>query len=267
MPFEWNSRFIFFHSIFFRESQDDYIKDLTRDNVQLIVNELWELPVERVEETVVAKLPAPKLILPRSRKVPTAPLQTKWQKFAQDKGIVKKKKDKKVYDNVLESWVPTYGFKRAQAEKDRDWVLEVPKTADPMEDQFAKKADLRNEKVAKNEIQRMKNIARAHKVVVPRAGYLGPDAASSKQLLTAATIAKSSTGSVGKFQEKLSKDKPAHGLGVKELVPGTKRKASHVDLKQEKSTNLSLANSILNKKPKMDLEKAVSLQKQEDRIE
>lgn len=267
MPFEWNSRFIFFHSFFFRESQDDYIKDLTRDNVQLIVNELWELPVERVEETVVAKLPAPKLILPRSRKVPTAPLQTKWQKFAQDKGIVKKKKDKKVYDNVLESWVPTYGFKRAQAEKDRDWVLEVPKTADPMEDQFAKKADLRNEKVAKNEIQRMKNIARAHKVVVPRAGYLGPDAASSKQLLTAATIAKSSTGSVGKFQEKLSKDKPAHGLGVKELVPGTKRKASHVDLKQEKSTNLNLANSILNKKPKMDMEKAVSLQKQEDRIE
>lgn len=86
----------------FRDSQDNYIRDLTRDNVQLIVNELWELPVERVEETVVAKLPTPKLILPRSRKIPTAPLMTKWQKFAQDKGITKKKKDKKVYDNVLE---------------------------------------------------------------------------------------------------------------------------------------------------------------------
>lgn len=107
---------------------------------------------------------------------------TKWEKFALEKGIKKTKKDKKVFDTDLNKWVPTYGFKRAQAEKERDWVLEVPKNADPMEDQFQKKIDMRSEKVAKNEIKRMKNIVRAKKIAVPRAGYLGPEAASASQV-------------------------------------------------------------------------------------
>lgn len=51
-----------------------------------------------------------------------------------------------------------------------------------MEDQFQKKIDLRSEKVAKNEIQRMKNIVRAKKEMMPRAGYFGPETASSKEV-------------------------------------------------------------------------------------
>lgn len=190
---------------------------LVRDNLQLLVNEVWELPTERVEECVVAKLPPPVYVLPRTRKCPVAKPLTKWEKFAKEKGIKKVKKDKKVFDPELEKWVPTYGFKRAEAERQRDWVLEVPKNADPMEDQFQKKIDLRSEKVAKNEIKRMKNIVRAKKLEVPRAGYLGPEAASSSQLLTAATVAKASTASVGKFQDSLPKEKVARGIGVKEV--------------------------------------------------
>lgn len=78
--------------------------------------------------------------------------------------------------------MPTYGFKRAQAVKEKDWVLEVPQNADPMEDQFAKKQSLKSERVAKNEIHRMRNIVRAKKIPVPRTGYLGPDAASSSEV-------------------------------------------------------------------------------------
>lgn len=75
---------------------------MTRDNVQLLLNEVWELPTERVEETVVAKLPTPKYRLPRSRKIPEPKALTKWQKFAQEKGIKKQKRDKKVFDQVLD---------------------------------------------------------------------------------------------------------------------------------------------------------------------
>lgn len=78
--------------------------------------------------------------------------------------------------------MPTYGFKRAQAEREKDWVLEVPQNADPMEDQFAKKSAAKNEKVAKNEIQRMRNIVKAKKVAIPRTGYLGPDSATSSDV-------------------------------------------------------------------------------------
>lgn len=51
-----------------------------------------------------------------------------------------------------------------------------------MEDQFEKKKNLRSEKVAKNELQRMRNIVRAKKIPVPRSGYFGPETASSNQV-------------------------------------------------------------------------------------
>lgn len=51
-----------------------------------------------------------------------------------------------------------------------------------MEDQFEKKANKKAEKVAKNEIQRMRNIVKAKKGAIPRSGYLGPDTASSKDV-------------------------------------------------------------------------------------
>ncbi|EDW73412.1 uncharacterized protein Dwil_GK16661 [Drosophila willistoni] len=249
-----------------KENREEYLAALTRDNTQLLVNAIWELSTERVDESIVAKLPEPTTILPRLRKVPGPRPLTKWEKFAKEKGIVKKKKDKKTYDETLDKWVPTYGFKRAEAEKEKEWVMEVPQNVDPNTDMFQKKMDLRNEKVAKNEIQRMKNIVRARKIDMPRSGYLGPEAASSNQLLTALTVAKSSTASVGKFQDKLPKEKEARGLGIKELIPGAKRKASHITDQPEKEANLDLIKSVLNKKPKLDVEKAISMQKRDDRL-
>lgn len=62
--------------------------------------------------------------------------------------------------------------------------MEVPKNADPMEDQFEKKNNIKSEKVAKNELQRMRNIVKAKKMPVPRIGYAGPEAASSKDVST-----------------------------------------------------------------------------------
>lgn len=85
-----------------RENRENYLLNLTRDNTQLLINSIWELPTERVEECIVAKLPAPTTILPRLRKIPGPKLMTKWEKFAQEKGITKKNKAKKVYDETLD---------------------------------------------------------------------------------------------------------------------------------------------------------------------
>lgn len=83
--------------------------------------------------------------------------------------------------------------------------------------------------------------------------------------MTAASIAKASTASVGKFQEKIAKEKAVRGIGVKELIPGAKRKPSHITDKEEKVANLELIKSVLNKKPKFDDDKAISVQKREER--
>lgn len=71
-------------------------------------------------------------------------------------------------------------------------------------------------------------------------------------------MAKSSTASLGKFQNKLPKEKEA--VGVSALVPGNnnrKRKLAPVSGSIEKQRNLDIVDSILSKKPKLNLEMAV----------
>lgn len=78
----------------FRSKPDSYLKSLTRDNVQLLINKIWELPIERVDVAIMATLPKPEYVLPRSRVIPKPKPLTKWQQFAKQKGIQTKKKGK-----------------------------------------------------------------------------------------------------------------------------------------------------------------------------
>lgn len=243
------------------KDRDSYLESLTRDNTQLLLNKVWELPTERIDEAIVVKLPDLKTVIPRAKPVPKPKPLTKWQEFAKSKGITKKKKDKVKWDEQLQKWVPLYGFKRAAAEKEKDWLIEVPQNLNPMTDMFEKKASEKSEKVAKNELQRLKNIARARKVNIPRVGLpITSDKASASQLDTAATIAKASTASLGKFQDKLPKEKEARGKGIHELIPGKerKRKLPIPTPQQERENNLNLLDNILSKRPKIDMDKAVA---------
>lgn len=83
----------------------------------------------------------------------------------------------------------------------------------------------------------------------------------------AATVARSSTASIGKFQDKLPKEKEARGIA--EITPGAtrKRKLPPVPGPVEKSENLNIIDSILNKKPKLDIEKAVARQINEENLQ
>lgn len=157
--------------------------NLTRDNVQLLLNKVWDLPTEQIEEAIMVKLPKSTFVLPRGKPVPKPRPLTKWQEFAKLKGIQKKKKGKLSWDEQLKKWVPLYGYKRAAAEKEKEWVLEVPENANPMEDQFTKGKALKNERVSKNELQRMRNIAKARNVKVPRVGITNPDVSSAKDVI------------------------------------------------------------------------------------
>ncbi|GBP77257.1 Ribosome biogenesis regulatory protein homolog [Eumeta japonica] len=250
--------------------RDKYLQELTRDNTQLLLNKIWELPTERVDEAIVVQLPKPTTTLPRAKPVPTPKPLTKWQEFAKAKGISKKKKGKLEWDEQLQKWVPLYGYKKSAAEKDKNWLIEVPQNADPMEDMFAKKASEKSERVAKNELQRLKNIARAKKVKIPRVGLpVTSDKATALQLTTAAAVAKASTASLGKFQDKLPKEKEPRVKGLNELVPGKerKRKAPIPNPQAEKENNLNVLENILKKRPKIDMEKAVSHQIREEQVQ
>ncbi|XP_076617010.1 ribosome biogenesis regulatory protein homolog [Chaetodon auriga] len=247
----------------FREQKkEDFLRSLARDNTQLLINEIWKHPTERVEEAIVVKLPDALTPLPREKPPPKARPPTKWEEFAKLKGIQKKKKTNLVWDETAKEWRRRWGYKRAKDDT-KEWLIEVPETADPNEDQFSKRVKAKKERVAKNEFNRLKNIARAQKVKVPGVG-LTPVAQQSKDDLSrAVSVARTSTASMGRFQDRLPKEKPPKNTGKK-------RKFEPLigNFSNEKQKQLELLKIMDSKKPKLDITKAVNKQmREEDREE
>ena len=138
-----------------------------------------------------------------------------------------------------------------------------------MEDPFEKEIEDKRERVAKNEVKRLRNIARAQKVKIPGAQGLAPSSGgkdisrtSGSELSRAAELAKNSTASLGKFQEKLSGKLEKSNNEAAKKIKGPKRKfdplisASGI----EKEKNLKVLEMISAKKPKLDINKAVGKQ-------
>nr|XP_015209188.1 PREDICTED: ribosome biogenesis regulatory protein homolog [Lepisosteus oculatus] len=246
---------------FKQQKKEEFLRSLARGNTQLLINELWKLPTERVEEVIVAKLPDPSTRLPREKPVPKPRAPTKWEEFAKLKGIQKKKKTNLVWDDVHKEWKRRWGYKRANDDT-KEWLIEVPATADPNEDQFAKRVKAKKERVAKNELNRLKNIARAQKIKVPGAGLTPASQQSKAELQMAMQVAKTSTASVGKFQDRLPKEKPARNTGKK-------RKFQPLigDFSSEKQKQLDMLKIMDGKKPRLDITKAVNKQMREEDVE
>jgi regulator of ribosome biosynthesis len=93
-----------------------------------MVNKLWELNTKRVDDTVVAELPKCKYLLPRSKPIPKPKPPTKWELYAKEKGIQKRKKEKLVWDETSKEWKPRYGYRSINRNEDK-WLIEVPDNA------------------------------------------------------------------------------------------------------------------------------------------
>ena len=60
--------------------------------------------------------------------------------------------------------------------------MPVPDGADPNEDQFTKVSGIKSEKVAKNEYQRLRNLAKAKNIKIPRVGIPSSKELNSNQV-------------------------------------------------------------------------------------
>lgn len=85
----------------YRTEKESFLTNLARDNVQLLINRLFQLPTARVDNDLFVSLPPPTTRLPRAKPVPKAKQLTKWEKYAKEKGITKRKKDKLEWDEEL----------------------------------------------------------------------------------------------------------------------------------------------------------------------
>ena len=100
---------------------------MARDCAQGLINQLLTTcPITSNEDGVLVTLPTPSTPLPREKPLPTAKEKTKWERFAEKRGIKKKRKDGKlVYDEAKGDWVPKYGYKGKNKDGQDDWLVEV----------------------------------------------------------------------------------------------------------------------------------------------
>ncbi len=109
--FSFLSFFVLFRSTDYESS----LLESSRDNVQLLLNKIFDLPSENMPGDMgrLAVLPKTTTPLPREKPSPKPKAPTKWEQFAQLKGIVKRKRSRMVFDEDTQEYKPRFGYKRA----------------------------------------------------------------------------------------------------------------------------------------------------------
>ncbi|KAJ1823081.1 Rhodanese- sulfurtransferase [Coemansia sp. RSA 2599] len=214
-------------------ARNNYLKELSREGAQLLINELFSLPTTVDEDSYYATLPKPTTVLPREKPVPKEKPMTRWEKFAKIKGIQKRKSSGKVFDEATGEWRRKYGFKGVNNDDQKPWLIEVPGSADPYQDQYKVRREEKKERIEKNKRRSQRNYE--ERVAVEKG--MKPHEMRKRELQKALVLSKQSTASLGKFDEKL-KGEPK--------IKGVKRKFDPLvgSADKEKSKNMDILNKV-----------------------
>ncbi|OBA19660.1 ribosomal biogenesis regulatory protein [Metschnikowia bicuspidata var. bicuspidata NRRL YB-4993] len=156
------------------EQKEAYLASVTRDNLQLLINQVLSLPIKTTTDThgsstgqdstmTLIQLPEPTTALPREKSIPKDKPKTKWEKFAEIKGIKAKAKDgKMVYDEATGEWVPKWGYKGKNKDLDDQWLVEIDEKSKGTPNELIDPRSLaraeRKKLVKKNELQHKRNV-------------------------------------------------------------------------------------------------------------
>lgn len=229
-----------------RESYDHErevcLQENARDGVQLLIASLFSLPIVSSPEGPLGQLPTPTTQLPRAKPLPKPKPPTKWEKFARAKGIQSRRRDKKVWDEESQTWVPRWGWKGRNKAEETQWLHEVPANADVDYDPSKEARTARKAHMAKNEQQRLKNLARSqHGQTATTTKAPGALSVRKGEIERTLAMTRGSTASMGKFDRMLEGEKKPRG--VKRKFEPTER-----SVEAEKSANLALIRKLENTK-------------------
>lgn len=110
-------------------------------------------------------LPTEFSVLPRTRKIPEPKPETKWEKFAREKGIKNKKRDRMIYDEETGEYKPRYGYKRIKNGLEDMAIVEVKEGSDPYQDPWEKDRNDKKERIKKNQKNQMNNLKHLEKTL------------------------------------------------------------------------------------------------------
>lgn len=102
---------------------------VARDGAQSLINQLLTTcPLRSTSDGVLLTLPAPSTRLPREKPVPQPKAPTKWERFAEKKGIKPKTREARqnlAYDEESGEWKPKWGYKGLNKKGEDNWLVEV----------------------------------------------------------------------------------------------------------------------------------------------
>ena len=153
-------------------SSEEYLLQKASEGTQQLLNQLWSLPLDNSDSAkasgaheICAILPKQAVIdIPRTLPPPPPKEETRWEKFAKERGVENRKRDRKVWDEATGTWKFRHGYQKAN---DKEWpIMEVKKNDDPYADPWEKLREAKRAKVDKNIESRLRNQERAG--LIPR---------------------------------------------------------------------------------------------------
>ncbi|CAG8497019.1 14528_t:CDS:2 [Acaulospora morrowiae] len=236
-----------------KKDENTYLKKCTRDNTQLLINQLFKLPVDSSQNVgLLIELPDPVTAIPREKPLPKSKPLTRWEKFAKAKGIQHRRKDRKIFDEASGEWVSRWGYKGVNDDGANDWLIPVPDNSDPYEDQFAKMREAKRERILKNEKRHRRNVEEAQTTLQPSNNKSDARTARKLELQQQIVTSKTATASYGRFDKPLDGDSKMKGKKGK-FEPNVG------DVKKEKETSINILNNIVGKKVEaLNVRKAIA---------
>mmetsp|Transcript_6135 Transcript_6135/g.11630 ORF Transcript_6135/g.11630 Transcript_6135/m.11630 type:complete len:474 (-) Transcript_6135:124-1545(-) len=142
-------------------ANEEYLLEKAMEGCSQLLSGLWKLETEKTDAGPLATLPSYfETVTPRALPPPPLKAETKWEKFAKERGIApKEKRSQKVWDEATGEWAYRTGYQKASSANDPlSWpIMEVKKNDDPYEDPWQKARDAKKDRIDKNAMNRMKN--------------------------------------------------------------------------------------------------------------
>jgi len=228
----------------------------TQNSVQELFKHLFALPATQSQSGPVITLPQPTTPIPREKHIPTAKPETRWEKYAKDKGIQKRKRSRMVFDEGTQEWRPRFGMNRANNPLD-DWVKDdKPEKMKEYgaEDPFILEKMMKRERMRKQKKQEVINSRRAGSAkakLLPATLDITSNAPRRQKysIERAVALAQKSTASMGKF-DKRAPDEPKIRSKPKRIQSGENEKVQSVKIMQR---------VLKRKKSDVDVNKAANL--------
>jgi regulator of ribosome biosynthesis len=249
------------------------LQSIVEKNFKQLIADLFKLPTSVVDDTYVVALPPANTLTPREKIMPSARQPTKWESYAKTKGIETRKKSKLIWDEATQTWKPRFGYRRAENDKKKDWLVPVGANDDPNADPFAKQRNEKRERVSKNSMARQANSTRgkpkptganslpmapARKAAPSGIGLTDSKHKSIDEISRQASRARASTASVGKFQDGFKGEREPKNRAKKRLF-----KSNEMKVVDERENHMTVLRRALNhptmKKARVDNERAANI--------